>query len=86
MEPVLTRAKPKSNAETESAESLELTLVFPMDANFEEGRISVFDSLGVAMLGHRVGDRFNWSVPYGVRGFEVRAIHFQPETALALAA
>jgi regulator of nucleoside diphosphate kinase len=70
----------------ETNESLKLTLVFPIDANFEQGRISVFDSLGVAMLGCRVGDRFNWSVPYGVRHFEVQVIHFQPETALALAA
>ena len=67
-------------------ETLALTLVFPIDANFEQGRISVFDSLGVAMLGRRVGDRLNRSVPYGVRHFQVRAIHFQPETALALAA
>jgi regulator of nucleoside diphosphate kinase len=70
----------------ETNEPLKLTLVFPIDANFEQGRISVFDSLGVAMLGRRAGDRFNWSVPYGVRHFEVKAIHFQPETALSLAA
>ena len=70
----------------DTSERLNLTLVFPIDANFKEGRISVFDSLGVAMLGRRVGDQFNWSVPYSVRRFEVRAIHFQPETALAIAA
>jgi len=70
----------------ETNESLQLTLVFPMDAKFEEGRISVFDGLGAAMLGRRVGDQFNWAVPYKERRFEVRAIQFQPETALKLAA
>jgi regulator of nucleoside diphosphate kinase len=67
-------------------ESLELTLVFPIDAKFEEGRISVFDALGAAMLGRRVGDRFYWAVPYRERRVEVRAIQFQPEIALKLAA
>jgi Transcription elongation factor len=70
----------------ETNESLELTLVFPVDAKFEEGRISVFDTLGVAMLGRRVGDRFNWAVPYRERRFEIRAMQFQPETALRIAA
>jgi regulator of nucleoside diphosphate kinase len=70
----------------ETNESLQLTLVFPMDAKFEEGRISVFDALGAAMLGRRVGDRFYWAVPYRERRVEVRAVQFQPETALKLAA
>jgi len=70
----------------ETNELLQLTLVFPMEAKFEKGRISVFDALGAAMLGRRVGDRFNWAVPYRERRFEVRAIQFQPETALKLAA
>jgi len=67
-------------------ERLNLMLVFPIDANFEQGRISVFDPLGAAMLGRRVGDQLRWVVPYGVRRFEVKAVHFQPETALAQAA
>ena len=69
-----------------TGERLDLTLVFPIDADLEAGRISVLDSLGAAMLGHRVGDRFDWTVPYGVRRFAVRAVHFQPEAVLALAA
>jgi len=83
---VITMSTRAELVDLKTREALKLTLVFPIDANFEQGRISVFDSLGVAMLGRRVGDRFNWSVPYGIRRFQVGAIHFQPETALALAA
>jgi regulator of nucleoside diphosphate kinase len=70
----------------ETDEQLKLMLVFPIDSNLEQGRISVFAPLGIAMLGRRVGDRFDWTVPYGVRRFEVTAVHFQPEAALAKAA
>jgi len=70
----------------ETNEQLNLMLVFPIDANLEQGRISVFHPLGAAMLGRRVGHRFDWTVPYGVQHFEVRAVHFQPEAAFAKAA
>jgi regulator of nucleoside diphosphate kinase len=73
-------------ANIETDEPLNLMLVFPIDANVEHGRVSVFDPLGVAMLGRRAGDEIRWDVPYGVRRFEIKAIHFQPETALAEAA
>jgi regulator of nucleoside diphosphate kinase len=67
-------------------ERLNLMLVFPIDANFEEGRISVFDPLGAALLGRRVGDQVDWAVPYGIRRLQVKAVHFQPEAVLAKAA
>ncbi|HJT82563.1 MAG TPA: GreA/GreB family elongation factor [Chthoniobacterales bacterium] len=70
----------------ETNESLDVILVYPVDASIADGRISVFDALGVAILGHRVGDKFQWPVPYGVRRFEVKSIRFQPEAALQLAA
>jgi len=70
----------------ETNEQLNLMLVFPIDANLEQGRISVFHPLGASMLGRRVGHRFDWTVPYGVQHFEVRAVHFQPEAAFAKAA
>jgi regulator of nucleoside diphosphate kinase len=70
----------------ETNEQLELMLVYPVDANFAEGRISIFHPLGVATLGRRVGEQVEWQVPYGVRRFRVSAVQFQPEAVLALAA
>ena len=70
----------------DTKERMEFTLVLPSDANIENGKISVGAPLGAAMLGHRVGDEFEWTVPYGLRRLKVVAVHFQPEAALALAA
>ena len=70
----------------ESKERMEFTLVFPRDADIEEGRISVLAPLGTAMLGHRVGDEFEWVVPYGRRRLRVAAVRFQPEAGERTAA
>ena len=69
-----------------TGERMEFTLVYPTDANIEAGKISVLAPLGTAMLGYRVGDEFEWIVPYGLRRLKVVSVHFQPEAALALAA
>ena len=67
-------------------ERMKFTLVLPIDADINRGKISVLAPLGTAMLGQRVGDEFKWNVPYGLRRLKVVAVHWQPETALALAA
>ncbi len=67
-------------------EQLNLTVVFPLEANLGEGRVSVLDPLGSAMLGRRIGDEFEWAIPHGMRRLKVTAVHFQPEAALAMAA
>jgi regulator of nucleoside diphosphate kinase len=65
--------------DVDTNERMEFTLVYPAQAKIEEGRISVLAPLGTAMLGYRVGDEFEWLVPYGRRRFRVMAIEFQPE-------
>jgi regulator of nucleoside diphosphate kinase len=70
----------------ESGERMEFTLVLPVDANINDGKISVLAPLGTAMLGYRVGDEFEWHVPYGLRRLKVIKLHFQPEASLKKAA
>ena len=70
----------------DTKERMEFTLVFPIDANIEDGKISVLAPLGTAMIGYRVGDEFEWVVPYGLRRLKVTAVRFQPEAGLAVAA
>ena len=69
-----------------TGERMEFTLVFPIDADIEASKISVLAPLGTAMLGYRVGDDFEWIVPYGLRRLRVMAVRFQPEASLAMAA
>jgi regulator of nucleoside diphosphate kinase len=49
----------------------EFTLVFPDDADPDENKISVLAPIGVAMLGYREGDEFNWETPEGIRRLRV---------------
>ena len=63
-------------------ERMEFTLVYPAQADIEEGRISILAPLGTAMLGYRVGDEFEWAVPYGYRRLKVTRIERQPEVTL----
>lgn len=60
---------------------LNVTLVFPSDAEYEAQKISVLAPIGVGMLGYRVGDLIEWPVPRGVRRLKVESITYQPEAA-----
>lgn len=57
------------------------TLVYPENANTNEGKISILAPVGTAMLGYRVGDVFEWEVPAGKRRLQVDKILYQPEAA-----
>jgi regulator of nucleoside diphosphate kinase len=62
-------------------ETMTYTLVFPAKANVDEGLISVLAPIGTAMLGHRVGDEFEWHVPAGPIRLRVESVLYQPEAA-----
>ncbi len=65
----------------ETGEEVTYTLVFPSQASIDDGRISVVAPIGTAMLGHRVGDVFEWEVPAGSVRYKVEAVLYQPEAA-----
>lgn len=57
-----------------------LTLVYPPDANFAEGKVSVLASLGSALLGLRKGQEINWMFPDGkTRTLRILDVVYQPE-------
>jgi regulator of nucleoside diphosphate kinase len=64
-----------------SGESNTYSLVFPTEANFAEGKISVLAPIGTAILGYRRGDTIEWPVPSGLRKIKVEEILYQPESA-----
>ena len=61
--------------------TLDYTVVYPENADFAAGRISVVAPIGAAMLGYRVGDEIEWVVPSGPRRLRVEAILYLPESA-----
>jgi regulator of nucleoside diphosphate kinase len=64
----------------DTSEEMIYRLVFPTEANYEEGKISVLAPIGTAMLGYRRGDAVEWEVPSGVRRLSVEEVLYQPES------
>ena len=56
------------------------SLVFPTEADFAEGKISVLAPIGTAILGFRKGDTIEWQVPSGLRKLKVEEVLYQPES------
>jgi regulator of nucleoside diphosphate kinase len=65
----------------DSNEEMVFTLVFPAEADYERGRLSVIAPIGTALLGYRAGDTVEWEVPVGVRRLKIEQVLYQPEAA-----
>jgi len=61
--------------------AMEVTLVFPSDANINDGKMSVLSPIGTALLGYAQGDSIEWAVPAGTRRIQIEEILYQPEAA-----
>src|ERR1041385_2365845 len=66
-----------------TGEEMVYSLVFPTEANLDEGKISVLAPIGTAMLGYSRGDVIEWEVPSGVRRLKVEQVIYQPESSVA---
>lgn len=60
--------------DTRSGQRRRVRLVWPPDANAEEGRVSVLAPLGCALLGLSVGQEIDWRMPGGNRLLRVVAV------------
>lgn len=59
-----------------------LTLVYPHEADFDKGHVSVLAPVGSALLGLSVGQSIDWTAPGGRQlRLRVTAVHSQPEAA-----
>jgi len=65
----------------DSKKEMTLRLVFPSDADYEQGRISILAPIGTALIGYRAGDAVEWRVPAGVKRLKIIAVLYQPEAA-----
>ena len=57
------------------------TLVFPGEADINQGKISILVPIGTAILGYRVGDTVIWQVPARQRRIKIQRILYQPEAS-----
>ncbi|HEY5750195.1 MAG TPA: nucleoside diphosphate kinase regulator [Chryseolinea sp.] len=58
----------------------ELTITYPQEADHRERRVSVFSSIGTALLGRQAGDVVSWKVPAGEGNFKILKVTYQPES------
>jgi regulator of nucleoside diphosphate kinase len=65
----------------ESGEEVVRTLAFPHGADPARGRVSILTSIGIAMIGNKVGDVLECEAPDGAKRFRVERILYQPEAA-----
>jgi regulator of nucleoside diphosphate kinase len=66
----------------DTGDQLEVTLVYPKDANVDEGKVSVLAPVGSALLGLSVGQSIRWPLPGGKsRHLRVVDVTYQPEAA-----
>jgi Transcription elongation factor len=57
------------------------SIVFPSEASFDEGKISVLAPLATALLGYRRGAIVEFVAPGRVRRLQILEILYQPESA-----
>ncbi len=65
----------------DSEKEMSIQLVFPSEADFERGKISILAPIGTALIGYRAGDTVEWNVPSGTRRLLIEEITYQPEAA-----
>lgn len=64
-----------------NGDDIEVSLVYPQDADWSEQKLSIFSPIGTAILGYSEGDTIQWKVPSGVTEIQIRKILYQPEAA-----
>lgn len=57
------------------------SIVFPSEANYEEGKISILAPLATALLGYKQGDTVEFKAPSRLRRLKIEKIIYQPESA-----
>ena len=62
-------------------EEVEVTLVYPEDADDRAGKLSVSSGIGTAILGYKEGDSFNWRMPNRTCHIRIDKVLYQPEAA-----
>ncbi|MBP1597258.1 MAG: GreA/GreB family elongation factor [Acidobacteria bacterium] len=68
-------------SDLDTGKEMTYRLVFPGDADIEQGKISILAPIGTALIGFRTGDIVKWKVPAGTRRLRIERVVYQPEAA-----
>lgn len=61
------------------SKSMVIRLVYPHEADYKEGLISVLSPLGCALLGYKSGDSVSYKTPGGTQTIRIDEVIYQPE-------
>ncbi len=64
-----------------TGKQLELKIVYPKEADVSRNLISIFSPIAAALIGYRVGDTIDWTVPSGPTTIRIDEITYQPEAS-----
>lgn len=66
----------------DSKKEMVVTLVYPHEADADQNKISVLAPVGMALIGLRIGQEINWTLPQGKeKSYKIVEVIYQPETA-----
>ncbi len=57
------------------------SIVFPTEADTDEGKLSILAPLATALLGYKCGDKVVFQAPARLRRLKIEEILYQPESA-----
>jgi len=60
-------------------QTMTVKIVYPKEADFKKGYVSVFSPLGSALLGYKVGDSVLFEAPKAKVEITIEKIEYQPE-------
>ncbi|MDD4143806.1 MAG: GreA/GreB family elongation factor [Prolixibacteraceae bacterium] len=60
----------------DTSKTMKLKLVYPGEADFRKGKVSVLSMLGSALLGYKAGSTISYSTPAGTKKVTIRSISF----------
>ncbi len=63
----------------ETKKLMTIKIVYPKEADFKKGYVSIFTPLGSALLGYKAGDSVQFEAPKGKVSIKIQNIEYQPE-------
>lgn len=63
----------------DSGKTMDLRLVYPQQADFSKGMVSILSPLGCALIGYKAGDTISFDAPKGKLFVKIENVVFQPE-------
>lgn len=64
----------------ETKNQIIIKVVYPEEADFKKGFISILSPLGTALLGYEIGDKVFFNAPKGKVKITIQDIKYQPES------